>query len=64
MGNTQIFNNVANPLSFSNVPITTGHTIAPNISVDLPLFIAGFFVLFVVIFTDVFSKCLIKCKIM
>lgn len=31
---------------------------------DLPLFIAGFFVLFVVIFTDIFQKCLVKCKIM
>ena len=46
------------------MPITTGHTVAPSASVDLPLFIAGFFVLFVVIFTDIFQKCLVKCKIM
>ena len=64
MGNKQIFNNQANPLSYSNMPITTDHTVAPTASVDLPLFIAGFFVLFVVIFTDIFQKCLVKCRIM
>ena len=46
------------------MPITTGHTVAPTASVDLPLFIAGLFVLFVVIFTDIFQKCLVKCRIM
>jgi hypothetical protein len=64
MGNVQIFNNVTNPLSFANVPIITGHTIAPNLSVDLPLFIGGLFVVFVLVCTDIFSKCLVKCKIM
>lgn len=64
MGNVQIFNNVTKPLSFANVPIITGHTIAPNLSVDLPLFIGGLFVVFVLVCTDIFSKCLVKCKIM
>ena len=58
MGNVQIFNNVANPLSYANIPIITGHTITPNLSVDLPLFIGGLFVAFVLIFTDVFGRCL------
>jgi len=63
-GNTQIFDNVANPLLHSNDPITTGHTVYPSMSVDLPLFIVGCVVAFAVIFTDLFRVCLVKMKIM
>lgn len=54
MGNAQIFNNIANPVAYSNIPITTNHNIIPNASAELPLFIGGCFVVFVILFTEIF----------
>ncbi len=64
MGNVQIFGTFIIELSYSNIPITTGHHITPTVGPELPLLIVGLFIVLVIMFPNCFTRVLRTCRIM
>jgi len=64
LGNKQIYENTVRPITYSVAPVNTGHTGAPYVGPDLPIFIVALVYLFALIFESLLESCLIhfKCK--